>query len=169
MRSWVELFELIRRDGRDGLSIRESAERHHVHRRTVRLALAAAVRVGCRASFLWAGVVLGFHAAEPHLPALLSQRRGFSSPAALSMSVEKMFGQRNEVVHPLRTGLIGPAAADPGDGGIEPGLNGTQDDVPPQAEGELVCGSHLRVVAAGGSQGLFVAEENAALEVDQVG
>jgi len=43
-RSRVELFEQIRRDRRvDGLSIRELAERHRVHRRTVRQALASAV------------------------------------------------------------------------------------------------------------------------------
>lgn len=41
-RSRVELFEEIRRDRRlDGLSIRELAERHGVHRRTVRQALAS--------------------------------------------------------------------------------------------------------------------------------
>jgi transposase len=40
----VELFEAIRRDRRiDGLSIRELADRHGVHRRTVRQALANAV------------------------------------------------------------------------------------------------------------------------------
>ena len=44
MRSRVELFEQIRRDRRaGGLSIRELADRHHVHRRTVRQALASAV------------------------------------------------------------------------------------------------------------------------------
>ena len=44
MRSRVELFEDIRRDQRrEGLSIRELASRHGVHRRTVRQALAAAV------------------------------------------------------------------------------------------------------------------------------
>ncbi len=43
-RSRVELFEQIRRDRRlEGLSIRELAERHGVHRRTVRQALASAV------------------------------------------------------------------------------------------------------------------------------
>jgi transposase len=43
-RSRVELFEQIRRDQRaGGLSIRELAEKHHVHRRTVRQALASAV------------------------------------------------------------------------------------------------------------------------------
>jgi transposase len=43
-RSKVELFEQIRRDCRDqGLSIRELAERHRVHRRTVRQALASAI------------------------------------------------------------------------------------------------------------------------------
>jgi len=43
-RSRVELFEQIRRDRRvEGLSIRELAERHRVHRRTVRQALASAV------------------------------------------------------------------------------------------------------------------------------
>ncbi len=40
----MELFESIRRQHRDeGLSIRELAERHHVHRRTVRQALINAV------------------------------------------------------------------------------------------------------------------------------
>ncbi len=44
MRSRVELFEKIRRDRRlDELSIRELADRHGVHRRTVRQALATAV------------------------------------------------------------------------------------------------------------------------------
>lgn len=43
-RSRVELFEQIRRDRRvEALSIRELAERHRVHRRTVRQALASAV------------------------------------------------------------------------------------------------------------------------------
>jgi len=43
-RSRVELFEQIRRDWRAGeVSIRELADRHHVHRRTVRQALASAV------------------------------------------------------------------------------------------------------------------------------
>lgn len=42
--SKVELFEQIRRDRRiEGLSIRELAERHRVHRRTVRQALASAL------------------------------------------------------------------------------------------------------------------------------
>ena len=40
----MELFAAIRKDQRDeDLSIRELAERHHVHRRTVRAALASAV------------------------------------------------------------------------------------------------------------------------------
>lgn len=40
----VQLFEAIRRDARrEGLSIRKLAERHGVHRRTVRAALASAV------------------------------------------------------------------------------------------------------------------------------
>jgi transposase len=43
-RSRVELFEQIRRDQRaEGSSIRELADRHRVHRRTVRQALASAV------------------------------------------------------------------------------------------------------------------------------
>ena len=43
-RSRVELFEQIRRDWRaGGSSIRELADRHRVHRRTVRQALASAV------------------------------------------------------------------------------------------------------------------------------
>src|SRR4029450_5582838 len=44
MQSRVEQFESIRRQHRDeGLSIRELARRHGVHRRTVRQALAGAV------------------------------------------------------------------------------------------------------------------------------
>ena len=44
MGSRVEQFAAIRRDERvEGLSIRELADRHHVHRRTVRQALASAV------------------------------------------------------------------------------------------------------------------------------
>ena len=43
-RSRVELFEQIRKDSRaEGASIRELADRHHVHRRTVRQALSSAV------------------------------------------------------------------------------------------------------------------------------
>ncbi|WP_246398127.1 hypothetical protein [Mycobacterium vicinigordonae] len=43
-RSRVEVFEQIRRDHRlEGLSIRELAERHRAHRRTVRQALASAL------------------------------------------------------------------------------------------------------------------------------
>jgi hypothetical protein len=43
-RSRVELLEQIRRDWRaGGVSVRELAVRHHVHRRTVRQALASAV------------------------------------------------------------------------------------------------------------------------------
>ncbi len=44
MGSRVKLFERIRRDReREGLSIRALAERHRVHRRTVRQALASAL------------------------------------------------------------------------------------------------------------------------------
>jgi transposase len=44
MRSRVELFESIRRDARlEGMGIRALAKKHHVHRRTVRQALASAV------------------------------------------------------------------------------------------------------------------------------
>lgn len=44
MRSRVELFETIRRERRlEGVSIRELADRHQVHRRTVRQALDSAV------------------------------------------------------------------------------------------------------------------------------
>ena len=49
-RSRVELFEAIRRDHRrDGLSIRALADRHQVHRRTVRQALGNAVPPGRKA------------------------------------------------------------------------------------------------------------------------
>ena len=45
MGSKVELFAAIRRDARvEDLSIRELADRHHVHRRTVRQALASALK-----------------------------------------------------------------------------------------------------------------------------
>ena len=44
MRSRVELFGEIRRDHRvDGLSIRALADKHGVHRRTVRQALESAI------------------------------------------------------------------------------------------------------------------------------
>ena len=44
MGSRVELFAAIRRDARvDSLSIRELADKHHVHRRTARQALASAI------------------------------------------------------------------------------------------------------------------------------
>lgn len=44
MGSRVELFAAIRRDERvEGLSIRQLAERHKVHRRTVRQALESAI------------------------------------------------------------------------------------------------------------------------------
>lgn len=44
MRSWVDFFEQIRRDKRlADLWIQELADRHGVHRRTVRQAVAAAV------------------------------------------------------------------------------------------------------------------------------
>ena len=44
MESRVELFAAIRRDARvEGLSIRELADRYHVHRRTVRQALGSAI------------------------------------------------------------------------------------------------------------------------------
>jgi transposase len=41
--SRVELYERIRKDNRDGLSVRALAAKHHVHRRNVREALASAV------------------------------------------------------------------------------------------------------------------------------
>ncbi len=45
--SRVELYEVIRKDSRDeGLSIRALAQKHRVHRRTVREALASATPPG---------------------------------------------------------------------------------------------------------------------------
>lgn len=44
--SRVELYERIRKDNREGLSIRALAAKHHVHRRTVREALASSVPPG---------------------------------------------------------------------------------------------------------------------------
>ena len=43
MHARVKLFEVIRRDHRSGISIRELADRHHLHLRTVRQALESAV------------------------------------------------------------------------------------------------------------------------------
>jgi transposase len=61
--SRVELFERIRREYRDeGASIRGLAERHHVHRRTVRQALASAVPPA-RKTPERAALVLGGHEA----------------------------------------------------------------------------------------------------------
>ena len=63
MRSRVEQFERIRRDARDeGLSIRELAEKHQVHRRTVRFALADATPPARRVA-VRAAPALGPHAA----------------------------------------------------------------------------------------------------------
>jgi len=44
--SRVELYERIRKDNREGLSIRALAAKHHVHRRTVREALSSSVPPG---------------------------------------------------------------------------------------------------------------------------
>jgi transposase len=73
----VELFERIRRDRRvEGLSIRELAERHRVHRRAVRAALASAVppprkpyRRRLRPAVdAWAEVIDGWLIADRELP-----------------------------------------------------------------------------------------------------
>ena len=77
MRSRVELFERIRRDRRvEGLSIRELAERHRVHRRAVRAALASAVPPPRKpyarrlrpAIDAWAEVIDGWLIADRELP-----------------------------------------------------------------------------------------------------
>jgi transposase len=73
----VELFERIRRDRRlEGLSIRELAERHRVHRRAVRAALASAVPPPRKAYArrlrpavdAWAEVIDGWLIADRQLP-----------------------------------------------------------------------------------------------------
>ena len=75
--SRVELFEAIRRDRRvEGLSIRELADRHEVHRRTVRQALDAALPPPrktyparrCRAIEAWTVVIDGWLIADQDLP-----------------------------------------------------------------------------------------------------
>ena len=75
--SRVELFEAIRRDARlEGLSIRELAERHQVHRRTVRQALDAALPPPrrtyparrCPAIEPWALVIDGWLVADLDAP-----------------------------------------------------------------------------------------------------
>ena len=77
MRSRVEVFEVIRRDRRvEGLSIRALAERHQVHRRTVRQALASALppprkayaRRSRPAVDAWAEVIDGWLVADQKLP-----------------------------------------------------------------------------------------------------
>jgi transposase len=74
--SRVELFEVIRRQHRDeGVSVRELAERHHVHRRTVREALASATprrrKVAEReapALGPWKELIRGWLEADLHAP-----------------------------------------------------------------------------------------------------
>src|ERR1035441_7685964 len=62
MGSRMELFEQIRRDrDREGLSIRALAERHGVHRRAVRQALASPVPPVKRAAAWRPAPVLGGH------------------------------------------------------------------------------------------------------------
>jgi transposase len=77
MRSRVELFETIRRERRvEGLSIRELADRHQVHRRTVRQALDSAVPPPRRAYpprprpaiDPWTGVIDGWLLADRDAP-----------------------------------------------------------------------------------------------------
>ena len=77
MRSRVELFEQIRRDQRrESLSIRELAERHGVHRRTVRQALTAALPPPRKAYPVrrrpaidpWAAVIDGWLLADQDAP-----------------------------------------------------------------------------------------------------
>ena len=73
----MELFEVIRRDRRaEGLSIRELAERHKVHRRAVRQALASALppprkEYGARprpATDEWSGVIDAWLIADRDVP-----------------------------------------------------------------------------------------------------
>jgi len=71
VRSRVELFEAIRRDHRrEELSIRQLADRHRVHRRTVRQALASAVPPP-RKPRVFAAPVLG--PVKPLIDAMLRQ------------------------------------------------------------------------------------------------
>ena len=75
MRSRVEVFEAIRRDHRrDELSIRALADRHHVHRRTVRQALESAVP-SPRESRVFAAPVL-----DPVKPLIDAMRGDFEAP-----------------------------------------------------------------------------------------
>ncbi len=90
MRSRVELFERIRRDHRvEGLSIRELAERHRVHRRVVRQALVSAVppprkpyvRRRRPAIDGWAEVIDGWLLGDRDVPRKQRIRRGGSGSA----------------------------------------------------------------------------------------
>jgi transposase len=74
--SRVELYERIRRDSREeGLSVRALATRHHVHRRTVREALASATPPGRKAPVRestalgpWTEIIRGWLTADLRAP-----------------------------------------------------------------------------------------------------
>lgn len=69
MVSRVDLFASIRRDARvEGLSIRELARRHSVHRRTVRAALESAVSPARKTPVRTAGRLEPF---KPHIERML--------------------------------------------------------------------------------------------------
>ena len=76
VRTRVEVFELICRDRRDGLSIRELADRHGVHRRTVWQALASTmppprkpfVAVSKPSFDPWIEVIDGWLSADREIP-----------------------------------------------------------------------------------------------------
>ena len=125
VRTRVEVFELIRRDRRDGLSIRELADRHGVHRRTVWQALASTmppprkpfVAVSKPSFDPWIEVIDGWLSADREIPRkqrhmarrvwqrLIAEHRAVVSESTVSRYVACRTTSR----HPRRPGDVAHA------------------------------------------------------------
>ena len=131
MGSRVELFEEIRRDRRsEGLSIRELAERHKVHRRAVRQALASALppprkEYGARprpATDPWSGVIDAWLVADKdaprkqrHTARRVWQRLVAEHGATLSeVTVARYVARRRVELDLVHTEVCIPQAHEPG-------------------------------------------------------
>jgi transposase len=130
-RSRVELFEQIRRDRRaGGSSIRELADRHHVHRRTVRQALDSAVppprkaypqrprpAIGAYAAVIdeWLVADQGVPRKQRHTARRVWQRLVAEHGAALSeVTVSRYVARRRDELGPDRAEVAVPQAHVPG-------------------------------------------------------